>query len=296
MIFMIGKFLNWYTKNFIMPNLKFDKKKIAIMQGRLVDSEKKGEIQFFPNKQWKKELKLFKKNNFRYIEWVASAQNLKENPIFISKKLSQIKKHCKKNNVKIRSIDAQFFVKEPFFRGSEDYMEKKFNKLKKILINSQKLNIKNFIVPALEAAKIKTKKEEMRLIIGIKKLSRFLKKKNFLLIESDAKPLKLLKIIQSINLRNVGLNYDIGNSAGKNYNFDLEKKYFKYVKNIHLKDKDTKQKSIRLGKGTADFQKIFKYLKKINYKGTFGMQAARAKNHFHIQEIKNNFEFLRKYL
>ena len=52
----------------------------------------------------------------------------------------------------------------------------------------------------------------------------------------------LLKIIQSINLKNVGLNYDIGNSAGNKYNFNLEKKYFKHVKNIHLKDKDAKQK------------------------------------------------------
>ena len=51
----------------------------------------------------------------------------------------------------------------------------------------------------------------------------------------------LLKIIQSINLKNVGLNYDIGNSAGNKYNFNLEK-YFKHVKNIHLKDKDAKQK------------------------------------------------------
>ena len=59
-----------------MPGLRFDKKKIAIMQGRLVDSERKGELQFFPKKQWKKELTLFKKNNFRFIEWVASSHNL----------------------------------------------------------------------------------------------------------------------------------------------------------------------------------------------------------------------------
>ena len=31
-----------------MSDLKFNEKKIAIMQGRLVNSEKKGEIQFFP--------------------------------------------------------------------------------------------------------------------------------------------------------------------------------------------------------------------------------------------------------
>ena len=225
-----------------MSDLKFNEKKIAIMQGRLVNSEKKGEIQFFPKKQWKKELELFKKNNFRYIEWVATSENLIKNPVFINKQLSQVKKNCKKNKVKIRSIDAQFFIKEPFFKGNRRSMKKNFNKLKRLLINAQKLDIKNFIIPVLEEAKLNTRTDEIRLVNGIKKLSKFLKKKHFILIESDAKPLDLLKIIQSINLKNVGLNYDIGNSAGNKYNFNLEKKYFKHVKNIHLKDKDAKQK------------------------------------------------------
>ena len=76
----------------------------------------------------------------------------------------------------------------------------------------------------------------------------------------------------------------------------IQKKYFKHVKNIHLKDKDAKQKSVRLGNGNADFKNIFRYLKKIKYKGTFGMQAARSKYDFHLAEINTNFKFLRKYL
>lgn len=293
---MIGKYLKLFIKNFIMQDLRFNEKKIAIMQGRLVNSEKKGEIQFFPKNQWKKELKIFYKNNFKYIEWVANLENLSDNPIFAEKKLPEIKDYCKKYKIKIRSIDAQFFIKYAFFKGRVNTRKKKFNKLKKLLVNSQKLNIKNFIIPVLEEAKLKTKKEENRLIIGIKKLSKLLKKNNFILIESDAKPLKLLRIIKSINLRKVGLNYDIGNSAGKKYDFNLEKKYFKYVKNVHLKDKNLQEKSVRLGHGNANFKNIFKYLKKIKYKGSFGMQAARSPQNLHLSEIKANFKFLRQYL
>ena len=79
-----------------------------------------------------------KKNNFRYIEWVATSENLIKNPVFINKQLSQVKKNCKKNKVKIRSIDAQFFIKEPFFKGNRRSMKKNFNKLKRLLINAQK--------------------------------------------------------------------------------------------------------------------------------------------------------------
>ena len=47
---MIGKYPKLFIKNFIMQDLKFKEKNIAIMQGRLVNSEKKGEIQFFLKK------------------------------------------------------------------------------------------------------------------------------------------------------------------------------------------------------------------------------------------------------
>ena len=37
----------------------FNTSKFALVQGRLVDNEKKNEIKFFPHKNWKKELKIF---------------------------------------------------------------------------------------------------------------------------------------------------------------------------------------------------------------------------------------------
>ena len=57
-------------------------------------------------------------------------------------------------------------------------MKKNFNKLKRLLINAQKLDIKNFIIPVLEEAKLNTRTDEIRLVNGIKKLSKFLKKKS----------------------------------------------------------------------------------------------------------------------
>ena len=51
------------------------------------------------------------------------------------------------------------------------------------------------------------------------------------------------------------INYDIGNSAAKNFDFNQEKKYFRYVKNIHLKDRIKYGSTIRFGHGNADFKK-----------------------------------------
>jgi len=273
---------------------KLNLKNLAIMQGRLVDSEKIGEIQFFPKKNWKKEMAIFKNNKFRFIEWVANIDNLKDNPINSSKKLKTIYKACKDYKIKIRSIDAQFFIKKPFFKCGGIERSKRFNLLKKIFTNSQKLKIKFFIVPALEDASISGQTDEKKFIDGIKKLSTTLKKGNYILIESDYKPLKLRNLIKKINHKQVLINYDTGNSAGLGYNFNSEKKYFNYVKNIHLKDKKRFGKSVRLGEGDANFKVLFNFLNKIRYKGELALQCARSNTGKHVEEIYKNIDYLKK--
>lgn len=279
-----------------MRNFFFDISKFALMQGRLIDSEKKGSIQYFPDKNWKKELIIFKKNNINFIEWVVSLSNIKKNPIFYKSSLKIIKKITKKCKVNIRSIDFQFFTKKPFHKGSLNNQKKWFSILKKILIHSQLLNIKFYIIPALEYGNITNIKESRLFIKGIKNLSRYLKKDNFILIESDLKPDDLILLLKKINMKNVKINYDIGNSAGNGYSFEKEKKYFSNVYNIHIKDKKYKGDSVRLGEGDADFKEIFNYLKSIKYKGDFAFQCARSKSNDHLGELNKNIGFIKQYI
>tara|TARA_B100001093_G_scaffold312440_1_gene298154 strand:- start:589 stop:1431 length:843 start_codon:yes stop_codon:yes gene_type:complete len=274
----------------------FNTSKFALVQGRLVDNEKKNEIQFFPHKNWKKELKIFASQKLKFIEWVASLDNLKKNPIFHKRNLKNIILECRKNKVNIRSIDAQFFVKKPFYKGSKYEMNERFKTLKKILLHSQTLKIKFFIIPALENAKIRTNKQKHIFINGLKKLSNLVNKNSFILIESDLTPKKLNNFINEINKENVGINYDTGNSAGNGFNFEEEKKYFSKVKNIHLKDKKFNGKSIRLGKGDFRFKKFFNYLKRSNYKGFFAFQCARSIKNNHLEEFLINLNYIKKFI
>ena len=64
-------------------------------------------------------------------------------------------------------------------------------------------------------------------------------------IETDLKPSILLELIKKMKNK-IFINYDIGNSASKGYDFNKEKKYFKFVKNIHLKDRIKKGSTVRL--------------------------------------------------
>ena len=115
-----------------------------------------------------------------------------------------------------------------------------------------------------------------------------------ILFESDYNPIKLKKFIEKLPITKFGINYDTGNSASLGYSFEEEKKYFKYDKNIHIKDRYFRAHTVRLGKGDFDFKKFFLYLKKIKYNKNLILQTARAKNN--IKEILINKKFIENFI
>ena len=106
-------------------------RKISITQGRLVPLLKnkkfRNKIQQFPENLWKKELFLLNQNNIRFVEWVVSLENFNKNPITNINKFQIIFKLLKKNNVKIRSIDLDFFIYSGFFNKKNFVETKKKN-------------------------------------------------------------------------------------------------------------------------------------------------------------------------
>ena len=66
------------------------------------------------------------------------------------------------------------------------------------------------------------------------------------------------------------------------------------VKNIHLKDKSKYSRSVDLGKGLFNFKLFFEYIKKINYKGQFILEAYRGSNNYNRN--KKNLLFINRIL
>ncbi len=108
--------------------------------------------------------------------------------------------------------------------------------------------------------------------------------------------IKLKNFIKKFNKKNFGINYDTGNSASFDYDSTNEfKQYGKYIKNIHIKDRVYNGKTIRLGKGNADFKKIFKNIYRIKYNNLLIFQTARSlKKNDDINELKININFIKK--
>lgn len=267
--------------------------KIGVMQGRL-SPKINNKIQCFPFNSWKSEFSTCSKLNIEKIEWTIDNYKFEDNPICTFLGRQEIFLLKNKYHIDIDSVTADFFMQEPFYKIKKN-KEENYSKLKNFIIDASKINIKYIILPLVDNASISNIREEKELIRFLNNLKTLIKSCNIIILfESDYHPNKLLRFIKKFDQGCFGINYDLGNSAGLGYDFNDEKIYFDYVKNIHIKDKNFQKKSVRLGKGNAQFDQLLKYLIKSNYKGNLILQTARHKKNIYI--IKKNINFLYKKL
>lgn len=271
--------------------------KIGFMQGRLVSSENKNFIQFFPEKKWKKELNLANKNKFKIIELTANISNIKKNPVFNSDMKDEFKNTLNKNQITADSLTCDFFMEKPFFKLNKKESLKSKLLLQKVIRISQNINISKFIIPLVDNSSIKNKNQEIKLIkyFKSKKFLKNLKNNSMILFESDYGPKNLLSFIKKFKSSKFGINYDSGNSASLNYKIEQEQMYFDYVKNIHIKDRLIFGKTVDLGKGNAKIKKLIKLIKKKNYSGNLILQTAMPKRNF-VKKLIQNKKFLEQCL
>ena len=277
-----------------MINKQYFLKKISITQGRHLKVINK-KIQLFPEKNWKRELKLFNLTKLNFIEWVVSKDNFNKNPICQIDGYKIINQHLNENGIKCRSIDLDFIVKENPLKFTKKKIKVFIEKIKIISSNSEKIGIKYLIFPFLENSSPNVKIKFNKLVLLLDEIRKIVPNKLHILIETDLKPVKLILLIKKMKNK-IFINYDLGNSASKNYNFEDEKKYFKFVKNIHLKDRVKNGSTVRFGHGNADFKKLFNFLIKCKNNYDFTLQPARSKCNKDIKEIKLNIEYIEKIL
>ena len=264
---------------------------IGITQGRLVPSEKRNRIQYFPIKNWKKEIGLMSKYNIHKLEWTVNFEKIKQNALFNTSQLNEIINIKKKFDIEIPSVTCDFFMEKPIFKNNNDST---LDILKKIIKNGKKIGIKYFILPLVDNSSIKNKKHEKIIIQKLNKFKDYLNYNQKILFEIDYAPKQVKRFISNFGNK-FGINYDSGNSASKGFLIDEEKIYFDKVYNIHIKDRRYNGNTISLGQGNFDFRSLFLLLKKIKYKRNLILQTARSQNN-HVKEILKNIKFIKNFL
>ena len=144
------------------------------MQGRLLPKYK-NKYQAFPLTKWRSEFSKIKKYNLDCIELIFDEiNNIKKNPLYNFKGLEEIKLIKKKRKVKIFSVCADYFIKNPLYLKSK----KNLNILKKLIKNCNYLGIKYIILPFVDQSSLNTCKKKQKALNNLKFLLKDLKKIN----------------------------------------------------------------------------------------------------------------------
>ena len=129
-------------------------KKFGFIQGRISSPPSKKVLQFFPQKNWKKEITSAKKHGFAFIEYIGERKFNKFNPIWNKQGVKQIISLSRKSKIKNYSFCDDFFINNNLIKYNylDQYIDKIINQLVFLkikiyvlaLFEKSNLNKKNF--------------------------------------------------------------------------------------------------------------------------------------------------------
>jgi hexulose-6-phosphate isomerase len=194
----------------------------------------------------------------------------------------------------IQSLTADCFMQMPFYKANGSLHERLYQDFENVIEASAMAGIKLVVVPLVDNGSIENDGQENLLFESIISVMPTLKAHNmFIAFESDFHPQALAKFINKYP-SNVGINYDVGNSASMGFDPNVEfLEYGRRILNVHVKDRILGGGTVPLGHGDANLPYVFRELRKIGYSGNYILQTARALDGNHaavLTKYKNMIE------
>ena len=250
------------------------KPKIGIMQGRLSEMYE-NKIQSFPSQSWKEEFKIASNCGLEIIEWIFD--EIQPNPILSDEGIIEINQLMEKNNISINAICADYFMTKKLFNESQSELEKNIETMKKLIIQASKLEISMIEIPLVDSSSLKTNENKEEIKNNLEKIIPVAEENNVtIVLETDLNPQNFEEFLTKYEHQCIMANYDSGNSASLGYNVKEELIVLKkWIKNVHVKDRNLHGGTVPLGMGDTNFEEFFATLSEINYSGDLIIQGAR---------------------
>lgn len=237
-----------------------------------------GRIQSFPWAHWRKEFPLADASGFRLMEWTLDQERLYENPLMTEAGQDDIRALCKRHRLSIPSLTGDCFMQAPFWKASEAESTALKRDFISIAEACAAVGISIMVVPLVDNGSVESSGHTDALVEFFMANREFLADRNLkIAFESDFAAAELARFIARFDPVRVGINYDIGNSAGMG--FDVSEEIAAYgdrIINVHIKDRIKGGTTVPLGTGNADFAAAFTALRRVNYEGNYILQTARA--------------------
>lgn len=267
------------------------------MQGRL-SKPNNGKIQSFPASSWKEEFKKASTCGFEVMEWVFDSYE--PNPILSSDGISEIRSLCKKHNIMINSICADYFMEKKLFHEAAEDLVKNIEILEKLILQAEKLGSFIIEIPLVDSSSLKTTNDKTQLRNNLDKVLPLAEKNDiFLVLETDLPAPNFKELLLQFDHPNIMANYDSGNSSSLGYNSREELITLqKWIKNVHVKDRKFHGETVPLGTGDTDFELFFSTLSEIRYSGDLIIQGARTldSGYTPLATCKRYHKFVKEYV
>ena len=264
-----------------MPNNKY---KFGATQGRLTKSP---ELQRFPSESWQLEFPNASKLGISYIELLSEKSFNPNNPLWSSSGRAELKNLCKKNKLDMHSIVCDYSLEHSIIY---DYNNNSCSHHTNALFSAASdLGCDLVVLPLMDESNIDSNNMHQFIEILDFLSNEAMKHKIIICLETHLKSSEIIDLLGSINKDNIKAVFDTGNRVlYEEYLYTEILLLNKYLKHVHIKDKDIAGKSVMLGEGLVNFAEVFSALDEINYKGSLNFETQRGSDPLKTHEFSIN--------
>jgi len=268
----------------------------GIMQGRLSPPDG-GRFQSFPRARWAEEFALAAAVPLSYIEWIYDDYGADVNPLLSNEGLQHITRLMEVNNIRIRAICADWFMDFPLLRCDEEDRTSRCNFLDRLIRAAGPIGVQRIVLPFVDASRIASREDEDVVVAALEAVLPTAEQAGAELhLETDLGPEAFRALLDRVPHPSLKVNYDSGNSSALGYRASDEiAAYGERIGSVHIKDRVRGGGTVALGSGNADFDDVFKSLKRVGYAGDFTMQVARGEPGEELDWARRNLAFIHLY-
>ncbi len=271
------------------------------MQGRLSPPED-GRFQSFPRSAWRDEIPRAREAGLDYIEWIHDDFDQGANPIFTPEGRAELAALKQQHGIATPALCGDWFMDFPLIRCTEAERNAREQHLHDLLPIARAIGAQRIVLPFVDNSSMKTEGEQQQVLALLRRALPLAEQHGVELhLEADFNPADFAGFLAQIPHPFLKVNWDSGNSSGLGYIAHEEfAAYGDRLGSVHIKDRFRKPEggieTRPLGTGSADFDDVFRSLRRLNYTGGLTLQVARGTPGDEVAFIRTQLAFLQRYM
>ena len=247
--------------------------RVGIMQGRL--SPPGARPQSFPFDSWQTEFRRAQAYGFDLIEWLFTAADYEQNPIWTEAGLAAIRQRMLATGVSVASICADYFVDHQILRVPEGERRRHLQVLNVLIERAAQLEAPVIVLPVLDAGELRDASDDALLLESLREPLALAHSRGVTLaLESNTSADRQINLVRQAADPALSICFDTGNRVAQGLDIVADIHLLApYVSEVHIKDRLLKGPNVPLGEGAAPLQAFFEAVASGPYSGPFILET-----------------------